>query len=410
MTPISAAADYRAKILLVDDNPGNLLALESALQSVDAELVSAASGFEALRHLLDLDFAAIILDVRMPGIDGFETASLIRSRKRSQHTPILFLTGFQNEEHLFRGYGLGAVDFLSKPVAPDVLRSKVNVFIELARKAITLERMGDQIRELNTNLEVLVAKRTAELQQAQIAAEAANQAKTRFLASMSHELRTPLNAVIGYSEMLAEEASDRGVADFVPDLQKIRSAAKHLLQLISNILDLSKIEAGKMSIAVERFDVREMLQEVFDSALPQIQKNGNRLDVDWPAEAISMCSDQTKIRQCLLNLLANAAKFTDAGLVRLGVTYDGTRIVFFVSDTGRGMTPEQVGQLFEPFTQVHSSAGTDGAGLGLAITRRLCAVLEGDVEVTSEVGKGSTFSLSFPVSPTKAMFEAHAVV
>lgn len=404
----SSSENYRAQILLVDDTPANLIALEAALEGVDADLVLASSGFEALRHLLTIDFAAIILDVRMPGIDGFETAALIRARKRSEHTPIIFLTGFQNEEHLFRGYGLGAVDFLAKPVAPEVLRSKVNVFIELDRKAIALEKLAEEIRQLNAGLEDEVRKRTAELTSAQIAAEAANQAKSRFLANMSHELRTPLNAVIGYSELLEEEASERGVSDFIPDLQKIRSAAKHLLQLISNILDLSKIEAGKLTLVTDSFDVRQMLKDVINSVQPLVEKNGNRLVVNCPPEGTLMLSDQTKVRQCLLNLLSNAAKFTHAGKVQLDVRCEDNRIVFRVSDSGCGMTPEQTSRLFEPFTQVHRDESVGGTGLGLAITRRLCEVLDGHIIVHSEAGKGSLFSLSLPLTTAQMRRQAIA--
>jgi signal transduction histidine kinase len=404
----SSSENYRARILLVDDTPANLIALEAALEGVDADLIQASSGFEALRHLLTIDFAAIILDVRMPGIDGFETAALIRARKRSEHTPILFLTGFQNEEHLFRGYGLGAVDFLAKPVAAEVLRSKVNVFIELDRKAIALEKLAEEIRLLNAGLEDEVRKRTAELTSAQIAAEAANQAKSRFLANMSHELRTPLNAVIGYSELLEEEASERGVSDFIPDLQKIRSAAKHLLQLISNILDLSKIEAGKLTLVTDSFDVREMLKDVINSVQPLVEKNRNSLVVDCPPEGTLMLSDQTKVRQCLLNLLSNAAKFTHDGKIRLDVRREDDSIVFSVSDSGCGMTPEQTSRLFEPFTQVHCDESVGGSGLGLAITQRLCELLDGDITVHSEAGKGSLFSLSLPLATAQMRRQAIA--
>jgi signal transduction histidine kinase len=392
-----STGNYRAKVLLVDDTPANLIALGAALESVDADLVQAGSGFEALRHLLEHDFAAIILDVKMPGIDGFETAAMIRVRKRSEMTPILFMTGFQNQEHLFRGYGLGAVDFLFKPVAPEVLRSKVKVFVELDRKAYVLERLAAEVRELNANLEGEVEKRTAELRRAQVAAEAANQAKSKFLASMSHELRTPLNAVIGYSELLEEEATERGIAHVMPEIGKIRGAANHLLRLINDILDLSKIEAGKVGIEVETFDVNAMLHEVADAAQPMIRRNGNRMAINYPAQPISMTSDQTKVRQCLLNLLSNAAKFTRSGVVGLDATPCGGRIVFRVSDTGVGMTPGQIERLFEPFSQVHAGNGPGGTGLGLAITRRLCELLGGEVSVESEPGRGSAFSLSLPL-------------
>ena len=180
-----STASSRAKILLVDDNPGNLIALEAALECLGQELVSVSSGFEALRHLLDTDFAAIILDVKMPQIDGFETAALIRARRRSEHTPILFLTGYHDEEHLHRGYALGAVDFLFKPVLPDVLRSKVSVFVELRKREELLERQAREIRELNSSLELEVERRTTQLKKAiedahaaRAAADAASQAKS----------------------------------------------------------------------------------------------------------------------------------------------------------------------------------------------------------------------------------------
>ncbi|MDP9169243.1 MAG: ATP-binding protein, partial [Acidobacteriota bacterium] len=355
------------------------------------------------RYLLDYDFAAILLDVKMPEIDGFETAALIRARKRSEHTPILFLTGFESEQHLFRGYGLGAVDFLFKPVVPEILRSKVTVFVELSKKAALLAEQAEQIRALNAGLEEQVQKRTAELhaavldaESARKAADLANEAKGRFLASMSHELRTPLNAVIGYSEMLEEEAVDRGATDFVPDLQKIRRAAGHLLQLIDNVLDLSKIEAGRMDLTLETFDVRTVVEDVVNTAYPLMQRNRNRLELRCEDPVGTLTSDLTKIRQCLLNLLSNAAKFTRDGLIQLIARRVDGKVLFEVRDNGIGMSAEQVARLFVPFTQVHSESGTGGTGLGLAITRRLCQLMGGEITLESEPGRGSCFVISLP--------------
>jgi signal transduction histidine kinase len=386
------------KILVVDDTPANLLALEAALAGIDAELVQAASGFEALRHALAGDFAAIILDVSMPELDGFETAALIRSRKRSEHTPIIFMTAYRDEASLLRGYDLGAVDYLFKPVAPEIIRSKVNVFIDLARKAAILERLAEEVRQLNAGLEDEVQKRTAELRRAQIAAQEADAAKSRFLANMSHELRTPLNAVIGYSEMLEEEAHDCGAANLIPDVRKIRSAGTHLLRLINDVLDLSRIEAGKMTASIGTFDVRAMIEDVVNTARPLMEKNRNELTVDSPGAEFLITSDQTKVSQCLLNLLSNAAKFTHDGKVRLSVDCNESSITFVVADTGDGMTAAQVERLFEPFTQVHAGGEKGGTGLGLAITRRLCTLLGGEVSVKSEPGKGSTFVISLPLA------------
>jgi CheY-like chemotaxis protein len=219
---------------------------------------------------------------------------------------------------------------------------------------------------------------------------------------MSHELRTPLNAIIGYSEMLQEEAEDLGQDRFLPDLMKIREAGKHLLSLINDILDLSKIEAGKMDVVVEEFQVADLLEQVHSVIAPLIAKNANVLEMVCGPDLGTMRSDQTKLRQSLLNLLSNAAKFTDGGRITLTARRvadpDGDRAQFVVSDTGIGMAPEQLQGLFQAFSQARSSTSRDygGTGLGLAITRHFCRMLGGDVAVQSTPGKGSIFTLTLP--------------
>ena len=229
-------------------------------------------------------------------------------------------------------------------------------------------------------------------------AEAANNAKSQFLASMSHELRTPLNAIIGYSEMLQEDATDRGDTTSVPDLQKIHSAGKHLLALINDVLDLSKIEAGKMQLFVETFAVVPLVEQVATTVRPLVDKNTNRLDVRCAPDLGTMHSDATRVRQVLLNLLSNASKFTEHGVITLDVDRAGPEIVFCVRDTGIGMTPEQLGRLFEAFSQAEASTAAKygGTGLGLAISRRFCQLMGGELTVTSEAGTGSTFTVRLP--------------
>jgi PAS domain S-box-containing protein len=242
-----------------------------------------------------------------------------------------------------------------------------------------------------------------ELKQARVAAEAATKAKSYFLANMSHELRTPMNAILGYSEMLMEEAEDQGQEDFIPDLQKIHTAGKHLLGLINEILDLSKIEAGKMELFLESFDVAGMINEVANTLRPLVDKNANTLQVHLAPDLGAMQADLTKVRQSLFNLLSNASKFTEKGTITLDaetISKDGARwIAFRVADTGIGMTPEQLDKLFQPFVQADASTSRKygGTGLGMTITQLFIKMMGGEMNVASKPGTGTTFTVLLPV-------------
>ncbi len=242
------------------------------------------------------------------------------------------------------------------------------------------------------------------LRRAKEAAEAASRAKSQFLANMSHELRTPLNAIIGYSEMLLEERAELGRPHVVSDLEKVRGAGKHLLGLINDILDISKIEAGKMDSLLEAFEVSGMITQVVATLEPLVAKNGNTLEVWAMPDLGTMHSDEVKVRQSLSNLLSNAAKFTKRGRIRLHAKRlaggAGGWLEFRVADTGIGMTLEQIARLFQPFSQADASTTRHygGTGLGLAITRHFCRMLGGDVTVESEPGKGSTFTVTLPAA------------
>ena len=252
--------------------------------------------------------------------------------------------------------------------------------------------------------EIQLFKAMDEAQKARAAAEAASLAKSAFLANMSHELRTPMNAIIGYSEMLLEDAQESGHAHYVPDLEKIRSAGKHLLSLINEILDLSKIEAGKMELYLEEIDLRAVVQEVESTIKPLVRQNGNEFVVDYGASGVSIWADLTKLRQALFNLLSNAGKFTRDGRIELSVDSDCLDgrdwILFRVTDTGIGMTEDQVGRVFEAFSQADNSTTRKygGTGLGLTITKRYCEMMGGDISVSSRSGLGSTFIIRLPAS------------
>ncbi len=285
-----------------------------------------------------------------------------------------------------------------------------------------LDQIGLRDRELQAArdlLEVRVVERTADLKQeisrheetqlallaAKQAAEDSSRAKSAFLANMSHELRTPLNAIIGYSEMLQEDSQDLKLPQFSDDLEKIRKSGKHLLALINDVLDISKIEAGRMTVVLEEVSVDGIVSDVIATVDPLVRRNGNRLEVSCPETGLVVVADAMKLRQSLLNLLGNASKFTHDGAIRLHIErrmHNGQDLLELrVTDSGIGIAPDQLARLFQAFTQVDSSSTRkyEGTGLGLAISRRLCQMMGGDITAESELGNGSTFTITMPLRP-----------
>ena len=292
-------------------------------------------------------------------------------------------------------FGVGNLEAHIQLRSQDELADLADAFNHMAAR---LRNSRDDITTANAELE----KRGQELQVAMEAAETANLAKSQFLANMSHEVRTPMNAIIGYSEMLIEEAQETGENAFIPDLKKVHAAGKHLLGLINDILDLSKIEAGKMDLYLEEFMIGDMVDDVVTTMKPLVDKNENVLNVDMPAEITVMHADVTKVRQALFNLLSNACKFTKSGNITLRIRAEEVRgrdgITFAVQDSGIGMTPEQIARVFEAFTQADESTTRKygGTGLGMTITRKFCEMMGGEITVASEYGHGTTFTLRLP--------------
>ena len=383
------AFNQKSKILVVDDTPQNLKLLSTMLKEYGFEVRCAINGSLALTVARSGWSDLILLDIQMPEMNGYEVCQQLKATENTKVIPVIFLSALDDISNKQQAFSLGAVDYISKPFQVEEVLVRVVTHLKL--------------RNLNKNLEEQVQARTIELTKALEKAETANIAKSQFLANMSHELRTPLNAIIGYSEILKEEAVDLGQEKiFSPDLNKIRGAAAHLLGIINNILDLSKVESGKMELYLEKVAIASILEDVITTIEPLIEKNANSLVLDCPEPNFTIYTDVLKIRQCLLNLLSNANKFTHQGKIVLTVSNNSHNqqswIYFRVSDSGIGMSSEQVQKLFQAFTQADNSTTRKygGTGLGLVITQKFCQMMGGDIQVESQLGQGSSFTIKLP--------------
>jgi len=380
----------RPKILLVDDKASNLFVLEKVLNRLDVELYKAQSGSAALELTLNHAFAVVLLDVQMPGMDGYEVGELLRKEENTRNTPIIFVTAIDRDEyHEVKGYKTGAVDFIFKPLNEEILLSKVKVFVELHEAKMELIRTNEELKASVARAN-LMAKEALK----------AEQAKSEFLANMSHEIRTPMNAIIGFSDLLSEEQLTVEQNNYVG---LIRDSSHKLLTLLNDILDFSKIEAGKLDTEIIDCSLGDLLNSVESLMRPKAEEKALEFEI-VEAEFLpsQIHTDPVRVHQCLINLVDNAVKFTTQGCVGIHVSVEndgaGAYIRFDVADTGIGIACEQQAGIFESFTQADGSTTRKfgGSGLGLTITRQLAELLGGELSLSSEPGEGSVFSLLIP--------------
>jgi signal transduction histidine kinase len=408
------AASVPVNILIVDDEPRNLSALEAILNDPTYRLVRAASGEEALLALMADEFAALVLDVRMPGMSGFEVAQLVKERRKTARIPIIFLTAYYNEDqHILEGYVSGAVDYLHKPVNPAVLRSKVAVFAELHRKGRLLEASNrlllnevaerrnaeEMLGELNHTLDLRVRERTAELQQSEARLKEANRRKDEFLATLAHELRNPLAPVRNAVELLKRQSHEPERVGWATQL--IDRQVTLFSRLIDDLMDVSRINQGRIELRRETIKLGDVLSDAVESVRPLIESAGQELAVLLPDQTLAVNGDRTRLAQAFVNLLHNATKYTDpGGRIEVGVLVEKGAATITIRDTGIGIPPERLETVFEMFSQVESaiSRSRGGLGIGLSLTQRLVQMHGGSVKAYSEgLGKGARFHVHLPL-------------
>ena len=404
----------RVNILIVDDEPRNLAVLESVLDDPSYRLVRATSGDEALLALMADEFAVLVLDVRMPGMTGFELAQLIKERRKTARIPIIFLTAYYNEDqHILEGYGSGAVDYLHKPVNPAVLRSKVSVFAELHRKGREVERANRlliaevaerrraeaRLGEVNESLDQRVTERTKELRESEARLLEANRHKDEFLATLAHELRNPLAPMRNAVHFLKLKRPVTNEVQWASDV--IERQVQAMARLIDDLMDVSRINQGRIELRPVPVALDAVLAEAVETIQPQIDGAGHKLTVLQPPARLTVRADRARLAQAFMNLLSNAAKYTDpGGQIELHVVADSGTAVVTVRDNGIGIAPHRLEGVFEMFSQEESalSRARGGLGIGLSLTRKLVEMHGGDITASSEGrGKGSHFTVRLPL-------------
>ena len=372
---------YKAKFLLVDDLEENLVALEALLSRDGLDLDKARSGEDALELMLANEYALALLDVQMPGMDGFELAEIMRANERSRHIPIIFVTaGSGDAVRRFRGYEAGAVDFILKPIEADVLRSKANVFLDLYLQRQQIVAQRDELETLTTAL------------------QAADQQKNRFLAVLAHELRNPL-AVLAAGINILERKTDPDVIDTIR--KSMRQHLGYMTRLVDDLLDINRIEHGKISLRREGVLLSDILPSALEVAAPAIEVGNHALAVELPQQAILLDVDPARFIQIVGNVVSNAARYTPkGGRIDVSASRVADKASIVVSDNGVGIPTHQHARIFEMFEQSDAGMGVvgDGLGIGLALVKQLVELHGGTIQLASSVpGEGSTFEIQLPI-------------
>lgn len=386
-----------AKVLIVDDLPENLLALRSLIQSEDRTVFQASSADEALSLLLENEFALAILDVKMPGMNGFELAELMRGTEKTKHIPIIFVSAAGRDmDYAFRGYESGAVDFLHKPLSPFEVRSKVAMFVDLYRHRKALSMQLEVVEAARREQEALLA----ELRETQAELQKAVEMRDVFMSIASHELRTPLNGLILDVQLrrlrLEQGRMDAFTADKLREMvardeRQIRS----LSRLIDDMLDVSRIRTGKLSVRPEPGDLGVLAGSVVESLAAQYTNTGTPIDLHVEGSAPVMM-DEFRIEQVLANLLTNALRYGGGKPVSVRVAAEGEQVRAEVRDQGLGISEEDQGRVFEQFERVSGTSVAQGLGLGLFISEQIVQAHGGRIELSSRLGEGSCFSVVLP--------------
>jgi signal transduction histidine kinase len=383
-------------ILLVDDEVRNLDTLAAILDEPSYRLLRAMDADSALKMLLENDVAAIVMDVKMPGVSGFELAKMIKGTKRFRQIPILFLTAYLvDEADMAAGYGAGAVDYLTKPLNPVILRHKIGVFAELFRKTRALA-------ELNETLEQRVLERTNELQESEAALREANAQKDRFLATLAHELRNPLAPLRTGVALISKHA--KLPPDMARPLASMNRQIDHMVRLIDDLLDVSRISRGKLELRKERCELMGVIERAIETTAPMLQNNGQHVAVESEA-MVSAVVDPTRIAQVVANLLNNASKHSPRGTeIRVRLRTASGHALIDVVDEGTGIPIDHLERIFEMFTKVERPNRTnDGLGIGLALSRQLATLHGGTLAASSDgEGCGARFTLSVPLGMAPA--------